>query len=59
MQKQEAKRINIQTAVVSKNIRFAFCFQNKAGFNLIFLLTTLKNRVVLSKGPNELLKGPK
>ena len=58
MQKQETKRINIQNSGCKKNAYFAFCFQNKAGFNLLFLLTTLKNRVVLSKSLFEAVKGP-
>ena len=45
-------------AVVSKNKGLAFGFEKSGVFSLLFLLTTLKSRVVLSKGPNELLKGP-
>ena len=45
-------------AVVSKNRGFAFYFQKYGGLNLLFLLTTLKNGVVLSKSLFEAVKGP-
>ncbi len=45
--------------VVSKNGCFAFCFEKYCGFNLLFLLTTLKIGAVLSKGLFELVKEPK
>ena len=48
-----------KNAIVSIYIGFSFCFQKQGAFNLLFLLTTLKNRVVLSKSPNEDVKGPK
>ena len=48
-----------KTAVVSKTRSFTFCFQKQAGFYLLFLLTTLKIGIVLSKSPNEAVKGPK
>ena len=38
-----------KNAIVSIYIGFSFCFQKQGAFNLLFLLTTLKNRVVLSK----------
>jgi len=37
---------------------FTFCFQKYDGLNLLFLLTTLKIEVVLSKGLFEAVKGP-
>ena len=46
-------------AVVSKNKGLAFGFEKSGVFSLLFLLTTLKIGVVLSKGPNELVKEPK
>ena len=45
-------------AVVSKNKGLAFGFEKSGVFSLLFLLTTLKIGVVLSKGPNELVKEP-
>ena len=47
-----------ETAVVSKIWRFTFCFQKQTGVYLLFLLTTLKIRVVLSKRLFEAVKGP-
>ena len=45
-------------AVVSKNKGLAFGFEKSGVFSLLFLLTTLKIGVVLSKGLNELVKEP-
>lgn len=45
--------------VVSKNRGFAFSFEKDGAINLLFLLTIPKIGVVLSKGPNEAVKGPK
>lgn len=48
-----------KTVVVSKNRGFAFSFEKYGAINLLFLLTILKIGTVLSKGPNEAVKGPK
>ena len=45
-------------AVVSKNKGLAFGFEKSGVFSLLFLLTTLKIWVVLSKGLFEAVKGP-
>ena len=45
-------------AVVSKNKGLAFGFEKSGVFSLLFLLTTLKIEVVLSKGLFEAVKGP-
>ncbi len=45
-------------AVVSKNKGLAFGFEKSGVFSLLFLLTTLKTGVVLSKGLFEAVKGP-
>ena len=45
-------------AVVSKNKGLAFGFEKSGAFSLLFLLTTLKIGVVLSKGLFEPVKGP-
>ena len=45
-------------AVVSKNKGLAFGFEKSGVFSLLFLLTTLKIVVVLSKGLFEAVKGP-
>ena len=47
-----------KNAIISIYIGFSFCFQKQGAFNLLFLLTTLKNRVVLSKSLFEAVKGP-
>ncbi len=45
-------------AVVSKNKGLAFGFEKSGVFSLLFLLTTLKIGVALSKGLFEAVKGP-
>ena len=45
-------------AVVSKNKGLAFGFEKSGVFSLLFLLTTLKIGVVLSKGLFKAVKGP-
>lgn len=59
MQEQEEKCINIQNSDCKQKRGFAFSFEKYRAINLLFLLTILKIGAVLSKGPNEAVKGPK
>ena len=58
MQKERFKCINIQNSDCKQFKHFSFCFSKQRGFSLLFLLTTLKSRVILSKSLFEAVKGP-